>query len=571
MKLTAIHASNFLGAPRKSIPLKAAVCVIAGPNGAGKSSLIEGVRFALRGDPPRSITKKGDYDQLLTHGAKAGTVGVTFAGDADGPVQMVRKIVDGKLIAGDEFDEDMRERLGFVLDAHTFNRLDARAQRAFVFKLLKIKADWGTIRAELEAEGLTDGATLEQIGVYIRSGWPEALENAKTEASEARGAWKAVTGEAYGEVKAETWVAPGSDAEPDAGARDAEQRYAAAKRAVQQAQLEHANLTTKAEAYTKAAEALKGAPSPDECAATLAKAAEKVAEAELAVKALEGKAEAHGGTTAPCPSCKALITYDRGHFHLASEGGGVPSAAELAELATARAVLNGLKIAQGDAQRASARYEALRSATPVEVTKKQLTAAKKAVDDALLELEHADNAARSAGADAAAIEAAKAKTTAAREHHERCKLWLKAIDLLRPEGVQTTLLLRGLKPLNTMLYELGKSLGWDHPQLGADFVVRVGGMTAYPMLSESEQWRADLLFAAAISQITGLRLLLLDRFDVLDNEGRNDLLHWLCTDGKELFDTVIAAGTLKSAPTALATTYGAQVVWIDPTLQGEAA
>lgn len=61
----------------------------------------------------------------------------------------------------------------------------------------------------------------------------------------------------------------------------------------------------------------------------------------------------------------------------------------------------------------------------------------------------------------------------------------------------------------------------------------------------------DALIGAALAEISGLRCLILDRFDCLDLPGRGDALGLVDALAVERnFDTILMLGTLKSAPAA---------------------
>lgn len=75
MKITAIHASNFLGARAVDLQLTKRVNLIAGSNGAGKSSLRDAIALALTADLGRVSLKK-DAPALVTDGADAAHVQV---------------------------------------------------------------------------------------------------------------------------------------------------------------------------------------------------------------------------------------------------------------------------------------------------------------------------------------------------------------------------------------------------------------------------------------------------------------------------------------------------------------
>ena len=99
-------------------------------------------------------------------------------------------------------------------------------------------------------------------------------------------------------------------------------------------------------------------------------------------------------------------------------------------------------------------------------------------------------------------------------------------------------------------------------QISADIDVTFGGRL-YGLLSESERWRCDATLALAIATISGLRLALLDRLDVLDIPARTQqamkLFQSLAAGGE--IDTLIVAGTLKE-PMAKTPAW-LQALWID--------
>lgn len=120
-----------------------------------------------------------------------------------------------------------------------------------------------------------------------------------------------------------------------------------------------------------------------------------------------------------------------------------------------------------------------------------------------------------------------------------------------------------LDPLNARLAEHAALAQWQPPRIGADMAITVGGRL-FGLLSESERWRADALLAVTIAQLSGLRLVVLDRLDVLDATGREDALFWL-SDVAEAgqIDTAIVLATLKAAPPSQALPTHIASHWID--------
>lgn len=560
MRITALHAQHFLGAPNRAFTLRAPVVCIAGPNGAGKSSLIEAIRFALAALVPRGITRKGDYEQLVTLGAKKGSVAITVD---DNP--LVREVKTGKLIAGDPLPEAVERWLPAVLDAHTFPRLPAAEQKTFMFALLGISMGWPVVKAELERANVPE-LLVNTIAGPIRGGFAAAAEFAKDRVTEHRATWRAITGEKqYGVNIAEVWTAPGADApEVEVNTKMQEARVELARSTLHDAQQTLAQRRTGRTAYLQAQEALDGAPSAKQLDKAVAAAQAAVATAEERLGVLEQLAASGGGTTTPCPACAVLLRIDRGALTVAPEGGATASPAHLTELAALRRELPALRQAEVAAERQRARLEGLRAALPATVTERDVTDAEAAADEAEAELRTAEQELRDASADAHAAAEGRRITAAARAAHEDVVAWTALEKLLLPDGIPTTLLLRGLTPFNKGMATIAGEIGWQAPRLGADFVLRVGEV-AYHLLSESEQWRVDAVLALAVSVHSGVKLALLDRFDVLDVPSRNQLLGWLGVAGKDLFDTVIVAGTLKAKPTVLTEQFGVQVLWLDGT------
>ena len=197
MKIERIEVKNFLGLRHLAIDVEAPVLLVCGPNGAGKSSLIEAVRFALTGETPRAALKK-DFPTLLSAGQTAGVVSVT----ADGQ-QITRNVKTG---AGAGAPDDLGA-LAYTLDAPRLARMDAKERRAALFGIMGVSFSSTTIERELIDRGhMVDH--VERIMPVLKGGFDAAATEAKKLAAESRGAWKEVTGETYGAVKAETWAAP---------------------------------------------------------------------------------------------------------------------------------------------------------------------------------------------------------------------------------------------------------------------------------------------------------------------------------------------------------------------------
>lgn len=85
-----------------------------------------------------------------------------------------------------------------------------------------------------------------------------------------------------------------------------------------------------------------------------------------------------------------------------------------------------------------------------------------------------------------------------------------------------------------------------------DMEITYGGRL-YGLCSESEKWRADAMITEAISNLSGLRMMVLDRMDVLEPADRTSLIVWMdiLVEDLQALDTCIVMATLKEPPKKL--------------------
>jgi hypothetical protein len=130
------------------------------------------------------------------------------------------------------------------------------------------------------------------------------------------------------------------------------------------------------------------------------------------------------------------------------------------------------------------------------------------------------------------------------------------------------MLSEALTPLNERLETSSEIAEWMSVSVGSDMEITATTRSLapetrpYALLSESEKWRADAMLAEAVAHLSKIKLLVLDRFDVLDLKGREDLIAWLdilAQDGE--ISTALIFGTLKALPANLPPTIEAQ--WLE--------
>lgn len=569
MRINRITTENFQGARAVDLVLRTPAALIAGPNGAGKSSIAEAVRLALLGTPERVGLKK-EYGALVSDGAKLGAVTLDLDEGAVG-ISLPKGSQSGEALV------PQSPALPYVLAPERFAAAKPDERRSLLFALTgtNVKAD------EIERRLLARGCAapfVTQIKPILRTGFAGGAEFAKGQATEAKGAWKAAAGEQWGSQKAEGWKAeiPSFD---QAALDKARADLAALDSRIDVTAQSLGALEQKATAYAVARDQLaarqaKAAQLPalrqklafDQ--AEHAKLAERVE--ELQAKAGSGPREGLVHELADWLFCSLeFINTQGGGFegHDAAEvsldkyvkqygpidgkgdpdaSAALPKAIEARDL-MARSVENDRRdIAAAEAAaeqlQGTAETEAIQPAD-VEAVRAKVTALRaerKAIDERVQTLLNAKRAATSA----------TERTANAAQYHQEVLAWAAIGDALSPDGIPGEILAEALQPVNDKLADLADLAGWRVPAIGADMVITFAGRP-YRLLSESERWRVDALVGAALAEISGLRCLILDRFDCLDLPGRGDalgLVDALATDGR--LDTILVLGTLKSLPAA---------------------
>lgn len=588
MKIHHLHAENFLGLRALDVALTKRVNLFAGRNGAGKSSLRDAIALALTADLGRVSLKK-EAGQLITDGASAACVAVqTDSFDAEVTITDSGKITDS--LKGVEAPAGLH----FVLDAQRFARLTATERRAFLFDLMGLSAGGDAVRERLVAKGC-DAKKIDRVMPLLRSGFDAACKEAKEKATQAKGAWRAVTGETFGSEKAKTWraAAPTFDAQAlddalarlgvlDRGISVENQALGALRARASMAAEEKASasmLQEKVEKLPRIRTKL------DVDRASLAEAMEKLARAEEARAQLAAKPAANAVLTCPC--CNASLLLDTtGQLASVPEDGGAdlfgghaPAADDLDQLAANIAIYRGTRDLMqravdagvrdlADAEAAEAALKSLQDAGPAP-SQSEIEAAGARVDELVQQRTTLSAKVDSIRQAKAAADQAGRKTTEAAQHAADVAAWDVLADALSPNGIPAEMLAEALGPINERLAKSAGDVEWPRVEITADMEVRTGlHERPYSLLSESEKWRCDAMLAEAIAFLSGTRLLVLDRFDVLDLQGRVDLLAWLdilASDSE--IDTALIFGTLKAAPSNLPETAAAH--WIENGVLGQ--
>lgn len=567
MKLTHITAQNYLGASAVDLAITTPVVLFAGKNGSGKSSLQEAIRHALGGDAARVALKK-DFKALMSDGASSSYATVATS---EGEFSIV--LPSGK---GMHFDHGA---LPFVLDPARFARLDANERRGFLFGLFGLSPDGPAVVDALKARGCA-AAKIDQVRPLLRAGFDAAAKEAQGKARDAKASWKTLTGgETWGKDKAAGWKASKPE---ETYSRD---QIALAERLVAESDDSIARSNQQiGEARAKARQHAESAKRIDELkakATRLPALREKLTRDQADLNEWTAKLanlpEPGSSKPAPhlygCPCCGVALQIVGGElvkYELPEAGPLDPDIETKRKQWTDAVALYTRSVANdqrdiADAERAAQEIvdleKSLGEAPPATERLEQVLAGhqtdKKSRAATLAQMFEANRLAMLADENTKKVSQAHADVLA----------WLAISDALAPDGIPAEMLASALGPINERLADAAGMAEWVPITITRDMDI-LAGDRPYALLSESEKWRADAMIGAAIAELSGLRLLVLDRFDVLDAKGREDLIYWLdgmAADG--VLDTVLAFGTMKALPAGLPETI--TPVWIEGGVAGE--
>lgn len=600
MKITSIQTSNVLGARAIDVQLPKPVTLFAGKNGAGKSSLQEAIRMAMTGESVRVGLKK-DYGALVTEGQESGFVEVETA---DASYSVV--LPSGKGLHSEN------PMLPFVLDAQRFARMDDKERRTFLFGLMGVKLDGASVTQRMLDKGL-DGKKVEQIAPFLRAGFDAAQKEAAAKARDAKASWKTATGgETWGKDKAPKWqpAALPADAEK-AGTRhenavakmkEVEQELGAAQQALGAAK---AKAQARQQMAAQRDELAEKAGRIDRIKAKLGRDEAEVAEWQAKVDETRAKA----GVAPVNPKSpgefllRGLASVTAEFVELTCNHPEVEWDSSLLNRAAAHLAeyrkLHGEPVvgdapAQPDAEAVAKLPEYEKALALVQSAvandKRDLAAAEQAaaklkeldeeaaetIDLEPLQAKVAELTEKRDGWRADADKYRAVAEQAARRQavidqaaalHADVLAWTDIADALAPDGIPGEILAEALGPINDRLHVSAGFAEWEQVVIHSDMRITYG-LRDYALISESEKWRTDAMIAEAVSFLAGVKLLVLDRFDVLDLKGREDLLYWLdgmAEDGD--IETALLFGTLKALPAQLPERIGAH--WIDNGAAGQ--
>ena len=593
MKISKLSISNYIGAVNAEIKINSPVTLICGSNDAGKSSISEAVRHALTGLSTRT-SKKNELKDLVSDGAEAGFAFIEYDGGKKAAITLPNGV--------HELEEQLPGSLPYVLDAQKFSELSENDKRSFLFGLMGIKVDHNSIAQRMIDKGC-DPTKIERIKPILRSGFGAGKEEAGNKAREAKGSWKTATGgQTWGKDKAEKWA-------PDPLQMTEDE----ATEALQKSELEIKRLdeliiseSEKLGAHTANEEQTKLNDSQKE---ELAQKAEKLdrikAKLEIDKNELADWEEKIAVIKSNIQATKIPENPLLTEFHavavemlsVVDSTTGVldKDTGEIVEWSEYDILINRMRGHLDAYSAEQPNKESLEEEKRLPEYEKSLTVLRNSVTNGERDLTLAEEAKGQLAAieskdeqseETVDIEGLKEKIAKLTEERDFCRSeankykelytqaasreklittvnelhsdileWLKISDALSPDGIQKDLLSDALTPLNDRLKQSAEYAEWDLVSISNDMqILSSDGKTQQPyhLLSESGKWRAEAMIAEAISYISGIKMLFLDRFDVLDMENRGNFVYWLdelAANGD--IETCFVFGTLKAIPNGL--------------------
>lgn len=559
MKISKIEVSNILGLHRADLEINTPILMVLGNNEAGKSSLRDAIHMAILGDISRlKIKNKGELVQLMHDGAKKGRVSLLQGGDLLAEYKLPGGEHTCEPVAGSEF-------LQYVISPQLTASLPDKDLRTMLFQLTKCKASPDVTAKLLIARG-ADEKLVEEVKPMLRAGFPSAAKDAAERATQAKGAFRALTGDNWGVVQSEGWelTIPDAPDMPDVSpsAIDAViEQHAAVLANIEKGIAFIAGIEAKTEQaatfYTRRDELTEAFELLERAQAKLGteKKTLKELESTLAASSDKLKEMQVGVVPVACPCCAELLRITgqtlakfeglkadtKATTNLALDVTKSKSAVDMLK----RTIENDLK-AVTTAENAGADLKALEEAGCPEVKDGALAGAQFKLTECRLLADKLRAKVEAMKQRQEMIDGADETTKAAAKHHNEVKAWLLIADALKPDGIPADILSTALKPVNDSLAILSRLSGWKKVEISSDMQITADGRL-YGLMSESAKWRIDTLLALAISQISELRFVTLDRFDVLDMAGRKQLIGMLMQLAEMgLVEQAIILGTLKA-------------------------
>ena len=556
MRIQKISSSGTIAIRSVDINCNTPITLICAHNRGGKTSLRDGIIHAFTGAHPKEKLKK-NYPLLINRNG-GNNVGYTYV-DYDGGKRACITLPNGT----HELTDQLPAALPFVIDPALFGSITPDERRSFLFDLGNLRSDGEEVKKKLVIRGYST-SRIDAVMPFLKSSFANAQKHAEENVKQARANWKAVTGEAYGSLKAEGWKAPVPAIDPDAKTA-AENDLAGIDRelaetnqglgalqalmnGVNQKQAEINRLTDMAGKEDRIRQKLDIDRHQVE---------EWTAKVEQARNLAMGSKP--GAVACACPSCGAELVFDG--KKLIERGGDLhgdeETAVKLPEYEnTLKMVKNAVSNGERDLAAATAAREQLamiNGSDEAAPSEEKVQAVKEKAALLRASRDQAQKALDKINAEIKIAAEAAVKTQKAAEHHADVQAWDAIASALAPDGIPGEMLGAALKPINDRIAVSVQRLNFPgNVRISDDMTIMEDDEKLYAFASKATKFLIDSVIAEAVSYVSGIRFFMVDEFDLLDLPSRSNYLGWLIdlAENKEI-DTAIIFGTLKQPPTNL--------------------
>lgn len=509
-----IKLRNFRGASIADIEHKS-ITLIAGKNHQGKTSICQGIAATLIGGCPIKGLLKGQYKMLVREGAPEANIHITRG---NGGASM--SYPSAEYTSSGRFQNISPFAAGIDSLSNYSNRKD-RADK--ISKFIDIDPSDEDLINELKSldfEDLIIDATLASIKM---SGYSSTYSKTTEKATQRKGAWREVTGETYGKKKARDWFPDnyfiGLDNKSLEDLKQAvvvakEDRDAAiAMNAINDAEL--TNLKELASRHEMLTNQLI------DCKVAVESAKKKQDRSNQDFETISNKYEIEAET--PCPHCGGMVNIDKGTLKIAKIVDEAEREQAKKDLALIAENINTYTKEAQDAQ--DLWLNAFKACEESEKAKKELEKTEENKTSAKHEgsMEVAESNLQKATDNLDAYDRKNRAITL----HQQITQDLKLADILGPDGIRKTKLVKTVRDLNNRLETLTISAKWGMVKLTPEFTITYNDRPL-TLCSKSEAFKAELIVRVLIGELDGSGLILVDDADVIcGKDGRNGLFSML--------------------------------------------
>lgn len=539
MRIDAIHLQNFQTHRnlRIAVPPESNVVLLCGDNGVGKSTVLEAIRFALADEMPRAIDRKSDISDAILTGEKEGNV--TVAVTENGPKTYKRSVKTGNYGTSSPPRLSTSERAAMI--PRDFLSGDSVYRRKLLFAMAGIEVKIDTVTKDLIEDGF-DATRIAKVSPKLNTGFDATAKEAERLATEARGAWKQITGENYGDVKGENWAATVPEL-PEESPESLSQRIAKLRESKDNSTKKLANLEADQRQFDSTQTLRESSKNIPELDAAAVAAKTKHDQAKQALQIAQANVFTDGWT-AGCPCCGAVLEsikpgelrqYQKKEVSAdETKQKAIKAEAELGE------AFKALVTAEKALSAARAAKDALASLPQVEPDPEQIAQIKQDIGGFNTELLALEEELRQVEQVIRARDLAATHTAQAAQRHADVQGFSKLAKAI--EQLPVRYLDKAVSDFNTALQELTPVFG-QPVQIGPDLEPTYG-LYRYAKCSKSQQWRIELAIGYVLASRTH-GLCLIDDFDVLSPKSRIPVIKWMMAQGKVQF---FVAATMKQKP-----------------------